>query len=369
MSVHVNAAPLSGSGGIDSATKADAASSAQGEWKGLAVSAADDQASLIADAAEELTFGASETVERKVAERKKSDKGSRGLAIKPPEEVIEKIQRRSQEKLEKLLVAVRAGRGNPAALRQALDAFSRDLSERHAAMLWLERELEGEPSFVALIRRERETLEAEHPHEIQAAYNIDDVDTAGMADRNAGKTLYQRTILGHGGMSAMLQEILERKGGGSFGASVDYLRRAVGADISAATPSVDMRELEAMNNDLYHLRAIGDFISDFDADLGKTREQSGKAPLPEAGRETLSLLCRVKDERLVVLDGLKTILALEGEKDPTYDVLALGQSQRMAHRLPAKVFMDEDSRQRVLSAGQRLLDVAVELEESLSGDE
>lgn len=339
-----------------------------GEWNGLAVTAADDPASLLADAAEEMTFAASETVEKKVTERKKSEKESRVAMVVPPSEAMAEMRERLAAKLARLLDAVKAAGGNPAAFRRAVEEFSGDASERHAALLWLEEELAGQPSLAALAKRERETLEAEKPSEIQAGYNIEGVDASQIGGPGEGKDAYRRVVLGHGGVSAMLEEVLARHGADSFVETVDFLRRAVGADLSAAHPSTDKRELEAMNNDLYHLRAIGNFTREFGDSLGKLRETGRKPALPGAGLETLRLFCRVQNERLVALDGLKTILSLEGGRDPVYDVRALTLAGKLAHSLPAKLFADEDSRQRLLAAGQKLLDAAIDLEESQGGE-
>ncbi|MCC8191016.1 MAG: TyeA family type III secretion system gatekeeper subunit [Planctomycetes bacterium] len=366
MSSHITGSHAPGAAGYSPADSQGVEAAAQGEWNGLTVLVDADPASLIADAAEELTFSASETVEKKVSERKKTAKDRPVTAVRPPEEVLEKMRRRNEEKLARLLAAVRAG-GNPAAFHQAMDAFSVDPSERHAAMLWLEDSLADAPSLAAMVRRERERYENEEAAAIQAGYNIDGVeDTA--ATGGTGKELYRRTILGHAGIGEMIAAILDREGGEDFLAAVDYLRRAVGADLSAATPSIDTRELETLNNDLYHLRAIATFTREFDGEMEKIRTRAALPPLDRAGRETLSLLCRMKEERLVRLDGLKTILSLQGKQNATYDVLCLSQCHRLAHRLPGKLFTDEDSRQRLLAACQKILDAAIDLEEALAGD-
>ena len=340
---------------------------AAGEWNGLTVTVADDPSSLLADAAEELTFAASETVEKDVSERKKPEKERRAARVVPPPEAMAEMRRRDAERLARLLAAAKAAGGNPAAFRRAVEAFSGDVTERHAALLWLEGELAGQPSLAELAERERAALEKSSGTEIQAGYNIEGVDASGIGGPAEGKDAYRRVILGDGGVSAMIETVLERCGADGFVESVDFLRRAVGADLSSARPSIDKRELESMNNDLYHLRAVGNFTREFDGDLGKLRETWEKPALPGAGLGVLRLFCKAKDDRLVVLDGLKSVLALEGEKDPVYDVRALTLSKNLARNLPAKLFADEDSRQRLLASGQKLLDAAIELEDSAGG--
>ncbi|MDR1613546.1 MAG: SepL/TyeA/HrpJ family type III secretion system gatekeeper, partial [Planctomycetota bacterium] len=64
MSANISGTRLDGMAGFSPAGAGGAAAPVRGEWNGLAVSVSDDPASLLADAAEELTFSASETVEK-----------------------------------------------------------------------------------------------------------------------------------------------------------------------------------------------------------------------------------------------------------------------------------------------------------------
>ncbi|MDR3211652.1 MAG: type III secretion system gatekeeper subunit SctW [Planctomycetota bacterium] len=331
----------------------------RGEWNGLAVEVANDPMSLLQDAAEELTFAASETVEKDVSERKKADKGKRIDLVVPAPEAMARLKEDKAEQLAKMLAAVRLSGGSPAAFREALSGFT-DPTERHAALLWLEDELAGDPSLAELAREERVKLETQLGVEIQAGYNV-----GGVAGPEDGKDCYRRTILGRDNITTLLDDILERYGTNDFVKTVEFLRQAVGADLSAARPSIDKRELESMNNDLYQLRALANFTNDFTSQIDQLREKRGKTPLPAAGMETLRLLCRAKDQRLVMLDNLAGTLELEGKSDPTYDVQALTRTLWLAQQLPPKLFGEAESRERLLVAGQKILDRAIDLEESL----
>ncbi|MDR2390616.1 MAG: type III secretion system gatekeeper subunit SctW [Planctomycetota bacterium] len=368
MSTNISGTRLDGMAGFSPADVGGEAAPVRGEWNGLAVSVSDDPASLLADAAEELTFSASEKVEKDLSERKKPEKRERIKEVVPPPEVLQQMRERQRERLQKLLAEIKASGGNPVAFRQALDGFP-DPTDRHAALLWLEEQLSDAPALAGAAAVERERLEAEAGPEIQAGYNIGGVDASGVGGPEEGRDAYRRTILGQGGISAMLEAILERCSGDGFQAKVDFLRLAVGVDLSAALPSIDKRELESMNNDLFQLRALGNFTREFGGDLDKLREKREKPPLPGAGLETLRLICKVKDERLIDLGGLASCLALERERDPSYDVLALTGAHNLIRRLPERLFAGEDSRQRLLAASQKLLDAAVDMEESMAEGE
>ncbi len=84
-----------------------------GEWNGLKVTAGNDPASLLADAAEELTFAASEKVEKDVSVRKKPDKEKRLAAVAPPEEALAEMQQRMGKRLDELLAKLKSGNGSP----------------------------------------------------------------------------------------------------------------------------------------------------------------------------------------------------------------------------------------------------------------
>ena len=347
----------------------DRAHGATGEWNGLAVAVAHDPSSLIADAMEEMTFAAEETAEKEVSERKtEKPKEKRINQVVPPTEAVTHLRQQMAERLAKLLQAVKAAMGNPARFREAIAEFS-DPTERHVALAWLEEQLADMPSMRELATRERERLEAEEAQAIQAGYNIVGVDADGAGGPAAGRAEYRRTILGHAQIGTMLENILERHGEDDFGGTVEFLRQAVSADLSAAHPSTDKRELEALNNDLYHLRSLANFTREFGEGMGRLRTETQKPPLERAGLEVMRLFCKAKEERLVMLDPIKVILHLEGERDPTYDVRALSQAQQLAHKLPAKLFPDEDARQRLLAAGQKLLDEAINLEETILSED
>lgn len=343
-----------------------------GEWNGLRVSVSDDPVSLLADAAGDLAPTGGDSDDIDIGKRKKAEKEKRSfriVAVVPPASAMEQMKKRLADRLAKLLAALLAAGGNPAAFRKALDEAFPDPTDRHFALLWLEEETAGRPSLAALARRERERLEADAAAEIQAGYNVHDVDASAVGGADAGRDAYRRTVLGHADLGELLDDILTRCDRLEFQAAVDYLRRAVAADLGAASPSADKRELESLNNDLYHLRALGNFTREFAAAMAALRENSGKPELPGVGVEALRLLCRAKEERLVMLDPAAVILRLERENDPTYDVRALTLLWRLAHNMPFKLFSDQDSRQRLLDAGQKLLDGAVDLEESLLEEE
>lgn len=364
---------VSGAGGVNqpdvAAAQSQGAAKVHGEWNGLQVSVPSSPQSLLADAMEEIGFAASEKAEKDLSARKKQEPEKRQeLVVPPPPEMLEKMEGDMKEKLAKLLEQVKQGGGSPGALKQALEGFP-DPAERHAALGWLERELESQPSLAGQAAREREQLEAESSREIQAGYNIYGVDAGDVGGSAAGGDVYRRTILGHGDATTMLDEIIAREGSVGFLDTVDFLLRAVGADLSAANPSIDKRELEAMNNDLYHLRAIGNFAREFERDIAGLREKGGKIAIPGVGMGAVKLFFKAKDQRIVLVDGLKSIVRLESERDPTYDVRALTKAHKLAHELPIKLFADGEARQRLLDAVQKMLDSAIDLEESLLDEE
>jgi type III secretion protein W len=270
--------------------------------------------------------------------------------------------------LEKLLSAFRESGGNPAALKESLGRLG-DATGRHAALMWLEGQLSEEPSLAETAKRERELLEAESAPAIQAGYNVHGVDAEAVGGAGEGRGLYARTIIGANDIAVVLDQILAKHGTADFSETVDFLMRAVGADLSAATPSTDTRELESMNTDLYHLRALANFTREFIGDIAKLRVDAGKTALPQAGVDALRILCKAKNERIVMLDSLSGALGLAGGADPEYDVHALTKAFGLAHTLPEKLFLDGDARQRVLTAAQRMLDAAIDLEETLLGEE
>lgn len=373
MSSHITG-PLGASGpSLHGLGRSDAAEQKglRGEWNGISVSAEKSPSSLLADAMEEMTFSASEEVEKDVTERKKTDKkdGFDRLKVHPPKETMEKLKKRLMDRMGKLRDALAASGGNPALFRQSLNALFPDPTERHAALLLLSEDLGDEASLGVMVKREIDALETAETQAIQAGYNISDVDADGVGEPAEAFDLYRQTVFGDNDIAAVLEMVLEKSADGDFLDTVDFLARSVGADLSAATPSCDKNDLEAMNSDLFNLRALANFTREFDGVLGNLRDRHNLPPLPNAGREVLGLLLKSKNARILLLEPLNAILNTQKSANPTYDVQALTKTHALAHKMPVRLFADVDSRQRLLDGVQKLLDTAVDLEESLLAEE
>lgn len=357
-----------------------------GKWNGLTVTAGRSEASLISNAADEMRASTDRHIALELAERKQLERHNlRHFNVMIPSNlVLTQAQQRIIERLRKFSSDIKkeydeddedtaATRDSPdsaknSTFRQAAEEAFIDPTDRHAALLWVEENMrEGSPGLAKLAERERERLEAEAGPEIQAGYNIIAVETGEVGGVETGREMYNRVVIGYKDISMMLDELLSRYGENDLGENIAFLRKAVGADLSAATPSTDKMELETMNNDLYQLRVLGNFINEFAADLGAVRERNAMHPLPLAAVNTLKLFCKVKNERLILLDPLKSILGLGGRSSATYDVRALTLACKLAHELPNKLFNSEDARQLLLAAGQKMLDAAIDLEEDLDG--
>lgn len=348
-------------------SRAPAEADEAGEWNGVQVTSRTTPESLLADAAEEMTFSASEEVEKDVTDRKNVKKKNthERLKVNPPPEVSEKLKRNLASRMGKLREALAAAEGNPARFRESLEEIFPDPTERHAALLELRGEMENQPSLAAMLDREIESLEAAEASAIQAGYNIADVAAGAVGEGAEAFALYRKTVLGDGDAARVLDMVLEKADGGDFVETLDFLSRSIGADLSAATPSTDKNDLEAMNSDLFNLRALGVFAREFEAEVGGLRERHGLPPLVGAGKDILSVLVRNKDSRILQLDSLKTTLGLQKESNPAYDVQALTRTHMLAHKMPLRLFADADSRIRLLDGVQKFVDAAVDFEESL----
>lgn len=355
-----------GAGMPGGAARTDAPNAATGAWNGLTAKAVKGPESLLAGAAAGLPQAVRESTEQALADFRVSRAARRdwNMRIATQSAYLSQFNRDRLDRLNRLRDAWRAALGNPALLREFAREQFPDCTERHAALLWLERELrENNPSLANTAEQERGILESEEGAAIQAGYNIHGVDATAIGGANEGRAVYRQVALGCENIQQMLEILLERAGASAFVETAEFLRRAVAADLSATTPSSPKEELEALNNDLYHLRTLANFTRDFNDTLAKLRRDGKKSPLPRAGLETLQLLCRAKDDPFLSLDALRAILALEGKLDPVYDVRALTETHRLASSLPTRLFSDAESRERLLTAEQKMLDTAIDLEE------
>lgn len=217
--------------------------------------------SLLADAAEELTFAVDGTDDCSVEERAEAEDKQKALA----EERRKKLHMlfedcgRSKE-TQALKDAVTASDNKRDALRQVRQFFP-DPLEAWIALDWLLNsfeENEGPDSEnAAAVRLAKQHLEAEEGPAVRAGLcgldNANGFDNLG--DPFALGAFYRKTVLDFTDVSALYSHILDEYGG-KFEVATHFLETTLASDLASAKPSMEKSHLEYVNTMLGEVRTL-----------------------------------------------------------------------------------------------------------------
>jgi type III secretion protein W len=356
------------------AQHADQARSGQatGSHRGEQVSQVQDAMSLLADAAEELTFSASETVEKKTTERKAKKKGRDGL--ERVQFYVDKLPDMGDpRKLRQLWMNVKSQPPKSAKdLRQQVGREYGDVSHQHAALSYMLEmaEEEGNVGLKDLCAQALAELEKEHGPEIRAGYNVTvtakEFEDRGLGDTGSLRDLYRRQVLGHDALSDAYRSVMDRYGEKEFGKAVSFLIKALGADMQAKGPSTEPAELKRINDDLFQLEVMGNIHRD----CGELLERMDRVYGQKTSMNAHGLMDRtltLKDDKWIRGDNVADLVRDAGVRDTEAQVHFLREYGGLCRQLPLKVFNEPENRSTLLDAVQEAQDAAIEREEEELG--
>lgn len=340
-----------------------------GSWRGESLSVQKTAATLLADAAEELTFAQAEREEEKdISERRMDAPGAAN--IPQIQEIMEYLEQMGDEndqaKLEQLSAKLRAS-GGAGAGQAVADAFG-DVSKQFLALSYLVRHFEGgggEGDALDEIRAALEELHEDRGPEIRAGLN-----SAARAreyadgDANRAESLrecYRETVLGRESLGETFNSVLERFGSKNVRRSIEFLVRAAGDDLGSRGPSTDPAELKSILEDLYQLEVLATVLDGCnEMSAAMERDFSVFTVEPEA---LMKRLIGLTGERWITSDRVAGLGRDMGVYDVEANVGFLSRLRGILREMPLKVFTDPESRDRLLSAAQEALDLAIEEED------
>lgn len=341
-----------------------------------------DHASVLANAADELTQQFSSKVEEKTLRERRL-----GTAGKPPLLTREQIQallqalhdggQNDEQRQQDLLATARHILRHPGQARQEVarrggQASAQYLTLLDIAQLLQDGTLGADVGGRALdaVQDAAAELEAEHGDAIWA-----DINTVQAAQAHATQTdapgdaqtfrqTYRDTVLGATDLNSTLRLVLEthkaRQGAG-FAQVLSDMVKALGMDLAAARPSRDPVRLQALISDLYQLGVIATVIDACDA-LGQSLHAQHGAPILRASALTADL-AGMSHERWVDATRFESLARQHQCDTPLSCRVAFMAGVRQALKeLPLQIFSSSDARQVILDASQLALDRAIDLE-------
>lgn len=346
-----------------------AADAATGSLLGRTATVAESPMSLLADAAEELTFGADTTDDFELSERKERQSTEDALAerVQLYKELMH--QAGKGQALDSMKDGLRARQGKEEALREALSHFP-DPSDAWAALSDALREFEGDPDVAPGtldgIRAAIAELEAAQGPAIRAgvqgALASAGFDALGGADEL--RDLYRDTVCGFSSVEQVFAHLTERYGEASFDTAVDFLYRALGNDLASDAPSMESTHLESVNTSLGQLRLLHSAHALCADVMSRWERVHGVSDCPLTSRALLEQMVALRSENFLGAMHIERIATQARAPDIEHEVLFLQEMLRMARSVPPQLFNGVQGRMKLLDAVQEAVDKAIEREDA-----
>lgn len=332
-----------------------------------------DTASILADAAEEISMVHSAKIEKKAYADRRFDIDSpmdlmgireiqaylRSAGLLDNQARMQELARRMQEKGSDPRELARQQSRDPAHQYVLLQFALDDALTNNAPREVIER-----------LQDALADLEMESGPLIRASLNTMGT-AADVAATPQGRAVFQDTyrdiVLGHNTLSQTLMLVLQRLGGVSasdFQAGLQGLIRALGADLSATRPSTEPSRLQALVQDLYHLEVASTVLEGCHSLAARMAERHGVGTLVPL--DLMKELVGFTSERWVSMMRFVDLATRFRLQEIPELIAFYAATRELLRQMPVKVFTDLDTRQAVLDGAQSALDQAIKDEEELA---
>ncbi len=345
--------------------------SSEGSYRGEKIKEKLDIQSLIADAAEELTFGASEKVEKDLSKRKVSSKKSEFEKVR---ERLEMYLRKvpdfgSLDKLNQFIEHLKKSKfSSREQLLKETDKYFKDITHKFLALTYVLDVFkeEGEKDLADVLEKTVSYLSKEHSEDIRAGLNISetaqDFSSKGLGEIQELRDFYRENIVKYDGLHALHSSLLQNFSEDDFDNAVSFLIEAAGNDLRSQEPSVSPAHLKEVMDDLYRLEVIGNFHRDCASLIEKT-EKLYSVKVSISAAQLADKVLALKEEKWIVSSRVEELLNSSLPGDIEARIFFLTNLKELVRAIPLKAFSDQEDRDKFLSVMQEALDSVIEAEE------
>jgi type III secretion protein W len=349
----------------------------QGLFMGARVTQEESPMSLLADAAEELTFSLSEGEESRLDERKEKAGAKEQRSFDPFIEAARKPAQEGGEKfgralnhLERLFKS-----RNNAALAELLDALKQaadqeenpDPADQFTLLVGLKDRLGDAHPLAGTIDRALDGLAAEQTFAVASGLAVDMAapDFAELGDKDLRGT-YRSVVADFASPRETLSLLRDRFGEDAMDKGLDFLMTVLGNELSSAGPSLEKSRLKALTGDLAVVRVLGIVHTCCAAVLNRLDTAHGvKSRM--GSEELLDAVLAARDNQYAGMQDFQHMAQRAGAPDTEREVLFLQDLLQGLRDLPDLFYEDHDARRRLQGALQNALDDAVRREDEELG--
>jgi type III secretion protein W len=343
---------------------------AVGSYKGEAVERLPDQASLLQDAAEELTEGIEEDQEKDFSERditegKQADLYQRLTAIKELQELLHQLTDLRKGDLARVLRRLaRQKHANPDELRDLVKQAFKEPAQQYAALLAHAGLLkqQGAPSAAVAEAAVKQLLDEQGPA-IRAGVNVSASATRfaadGFADAQSLRDAYRDAVLDYHGLKEAYGAVLEQHGGEHMPRTLRYLLKALGDDLAAGGASIDKARLHAILDDMYRLEVLSGVLEP----CCRLAARGAAQTAADKGAQLLGEVLGLVEDKWTSPERINALPPQYGAGSLPDSIQFLREFRELLRAVPLKAYHDPEQRSRLLDAAQLSLDAAIEQEE------
>ena len=351
------------------------AAATESRFRGERVQHVRNPTAELQDAAEELTFGESERVEKKLSRRKlRSGDGARSVAMEQAQKYLREVpDLERNQKLSEFVESVltRGASPNPDELRQLAREFSDDATHQFLALASARDqalEQNADPALGAALDEAIAALEGERGPAIRAGLNVSAVAQA-FAGREVGdmqrlRDFYRDVVLDCEDINDAYERVVKDHPGKSFDDAVRFMLKALGADLAAGTQTVSRVRLKQIMDDMYQLKSLNSAHEQCEDLIRRVQRNFDATPGATASRDLVSELLTAQNRAWQGADafsGLPRKMGVRGDQGTIYFLQGFKELLRF---VPLKAFGDDMAkRDRVMISLQQALDAAIESEE------
>ena len=347
---------------------------AEGRFRGERVQRVRNPSAELQDAAEELTFGESERVEKKLSKRKlRSGDGARSVAMEQARKYLREVpdlerNRKLSEFVESILARGRPP--DPHELRQLAREFSDDATHQYLALASARDQVveqNADSALGAALGEAIATLEDESGPAIRAGLNV-----SAVAQRFAGDDLgdmqqlrdfYRDIVLDCEGINDAYQRVIADHPGKSFDEAVRFMLKALGADLATGARTVPGVRLKQIMDDMYQLKSLNSVHEQCEDLIRRVQRNFDATPPSTASRDLMSELLTAQSRAWQGADAFSQLPHKMGVHGDEAGIYFLQGFRELVRFVPLKAFGDDlTKRDRVMISVQQALDLAIENE-------
>lgn len=343
-----------------------------GKSMGLNLEVMSDPMEELMDSMEELTFSFEEKAMKKLGDRKLGkDRGVSQSFMKsldawmklfpgmPGSNVLRRI-------FEQVRNAQRQGNDAQGLLNDLLDRESSDPSVKFA-MLKAMAELVGkdESKLAQVFNRALAELETEHGAEVRAGINIAGEVNArarDAAEMQELRDLYRGETIGFSTPQNCFRSLLSAYGPGNLKNALDFLVKGCGVDLNSPSPSQSPEELRRILLDLQAANVLAEMLDRAARLRGRMESGFGESCALSA-EEIAGKLADMTEASFVAATSISGFIDECKVRQLLAKVCFTTELFEMVRTLSPRLFQDEESRQRILSAVQEHLDGLIDEQE------